>query len=166
MFGSIRIAVLAATMVAGSLALDNGFGRTPVMGFNTYNAIGCTINSTWVESTLNAMSSMGFIGAGYKFWQLDCGWQGYQREANGSITYDTHNFPNGIAPLSQLSASLGAVWSMYTTLGVYSCDTSYNPHRPGSLGYEKQDAAQFAEWNASYVKVSSRIQGVSHPVAL
>lgn len=101
------------------------------------------------------MSDKGFLNMGYKFFQIDCGWQGYNRLSNGSITYDSTRFPNGIAPLSKFAIGLGFAWSMYTDQGVYSCDTSYDPHRPGSLGYEAQDAAMFAAWNVQYMKVRS-----------
>lgn len=132
-------------------ALNNGFGRTPVMGFNTYNAAGCTINQTYIQAAINQFSSMGFQAAGYKYFQLDCGWQGQQRQSNGSITYDASGFPNGIAPLSKLAISKGFQWSMYTDQGVLSCDTGVR--RPGSKDYEKQDALQLAGWNVDYMKV-------------
>lgn len=143
----------ASLLFAGTAqALDNGFGRTPVMGFNTYNDVGCSPNQSYVQTTINAFSSKGFGGLGYKYFQVDCGWQGYQRQSNGSITYDASVFPDGIAPLSKLAISKGFQWSMYTDQGQYSCDTK-TPLRPGSLNYEKQDALMFAAWNTAYIKV-------------
>lgn len=90
-------------------ALDNGFGRTPPMGFNTYNPAACTINQTFVQDTINAFAEKGFGTAGYTIFGLDCGWQGTQRQSNGSITYDATAFPNGILPLSNLANSKGFV---------------------------------------------------------
>lgn len=86
--------------------------------------------------------------------QIDCGWAAKNRQANGSIAYDTSNFPDGIAPLSKLAISKGFKWSMYTDEGVYACDTGAT--RAGSKGYEKQDAAQFAGWNVAYMKVRAQ----------
>lgn len=40
---------------------------------------------------------------------------------------------------------------MYTDQGVNACDTGVD--RPGSLGYETQDALQLAGWNVAYMKV-------------
>jgi alpha-galactosidase len=94
MLGSSRFPATVAIVATAVHALDDGFGRTPVMGYNSYNAIGCTINETWVESSLQTLASRGFLEAGYKFWQLDCGWAGYQHSPNGSITYDDTVFPN------------------------------------------------------------------------
>ena len=134
----------ASLLLAGTAqALDNGFGRTPVMGFNTYNDVGCSPNQSYVQTTINSFSNKGFGALGYKYFQVDCGWQGYQRQSNGSITYDAGVFPDGIAPLSKLAISKGFQWSMYTDQGQYSCDTK-TPLRPGSLNYEKQDALMFA----------------------
>jgi alpha-galactosidase len=94
MLGSSRFPATVAIVATAVHALDDGFGRTPVMGYNSYNAIGYTINEIWVESSLQTLASRGFLKAGYKFWQLDCGWAGYQHLPNGSITYDDTVFPN------------------------------------------------------------------------
>lgn len=155
------ILIMAVWTLAQSLllaavahALDNGFGRTPIMGFNTYNDVGCSPNQSHVQNTINSFASKGFGTVGYKYFQVDCGWQGYQRQSNGSITYDAGVFPDGIAPLSKLAISKGFQWGMYTDQGVYSCDTK-TPLRTGSLNHEKEDALMFAAWNTAYIKVLS-----------
>lgn len=101
--------LLYSLLAVQAAALDNGFGRTPPMGFNTYNPAACTLNQTWVRNTINAFSDKGFRTAGYSIFGLDCGWQGPQRQSNGSITYDPNGFPDGITPLSQLAISKGFV---------------------------------------------------------
>ena len=141
-------------LIVGTNALDNGFGRTPVMGYNTYNTVGCSPNQTHVYETMDALVEKGFLEAGYKFFQVDCGWQGYDRQANGSITYDAESFPDGIEPLSVRAREMGFRWSMYTNQGVYSCDTESPAIRQGSLGHEREDALQLAGWNVEYMKVS------------
>ncbi|USW55247.1 Putative glycoside hydrolase, family 27, carbohydrate binding module family 6 [Septoria linicola] len=153
-FAAAALLTVPATLVH---ALDNGFGRTPVLGFNTYNDVGCSPDEKYVTATINAFSQKGFKDAGYKYFQVDCGWQGFKRQSNGSLTYDASTFPNGIAPLSKLARSLGFEWSMYTDQGTFSCDTrsAADGLRPGSLGYERQDALQFAGWNVAYMKVDN-----------
>ncbi|KAM3421075.1 Alpha-galactosidase [Cercospora zeina] len=153
-FPAAILLAISATLVH---ALDNGFGRTPVMGFNSYNDIGCSLNQTYVDATIRAFAQKGFKDAGYKYFQVDCGWQGLKRASNGSITYDASVFPDGIAPLSKLARSLGFEWSMYTDQGQFACDTRSAAQglRPGSLGFETQDALQFAGWNTAYVKVDN-----------
>jgi hypothetical protein len=146
-----------AALAGAAYALDNGFGRQPVMGFNTYNAVGCSPNQSYVSETIDELASQGFLKAGYNHFQVDCGWQGYERQPNGSITYDAEVFPDGIAPLSQYAIEKGFKWAMYTNQGVYSCDTKTPATRQGSLGYEKQDALQLAAWNVEYMKVRIRV---------
>lgn len=150
--------ISALLLAAGTKALDNGFGRTPVMGYNTYNTVGCSPNQTHVSETMDALVEKGFLEAGYKFFQVDCGWQGYDLQANGSITYDLEKFPDGIAPLSKAAIEKGFKWSMYTNQGVYSCDTETPAIRQGSLGHEKEDALQLAAWNVEYMKVSLSVE--------
>lgn len=104
---SLSLSALLAAPAA--LALDNGYGRKPPMGYNTYNAAACTINQTWVRDTINDFDSAGFRALGYNVFGLDCGWQGRQRQSNGSIDYDRSVFPDGIKPLSSLAISKGFV---------------------------------------------------------
>lgn len=143
-----------SAFATGALAVNNGYVNTPIMGYNTYNDVVCSPNASWVETTMTSMVNNGLLGLGYKMFQIDCGWQGFQRSPNGSITYDATAFPNGISPLSNMAHSDGFKWGMYTDQGVYACDTS-SQHRPGSLGHEEQDAEMFAIWNADYVKVDN-----------
>jgi alpha-galactosidase len=151
---SIHYTLSTLLLIAGTKALDNGFGRTPVMGYNTYNTVGCSPNQSHVLDTMSALVDKGFLEAGYKFFQVDCGWQGYDRQANGSITYDAESFPDGITPLSEKASEMGFRWSMYTNQGVYSCDTETPAIRQGSLGHEREDALQLAGWGVEYMKVS------------
>lgn len=150
---NLTVSSVGFAFVASATALKNGFGNTPVMGFNTYNDVQCSPNTTYVQDTINSLAAKGFAGLGYRYFQIDCGWQGFDRLSNGSITYDSGPFPTGIRPLSDLAISKGFKWSMYTDQGVYACDTFTTNKRPGSLGYETQDAAMFKAWNTVYVKV-------------
>ena len=151
----------AALLFRAVLALPTSTGNnkdvrsTPIMGYNSYNDVACSPNGTWMDASIRAMSSKGFVDLGYSYFQIDCGWQGFERLSNGSITYDASVFLDGIRPLSDLARSLGMTWSMYTDQGEYSCDTRQLPEqlRPGSLGHEEGDAAMFAAWNTEYVKV-------------
>lgn len=93
----------------------------PILGYNSYNDVAYSPNETWMEASMNALASRKLVDLGYKYFQFDCGWQGFERLPNGSLTYDAEAFPNGIYPLSQLARSLGMVWSMYTDQGVSEC---------------------------------------------
>ncbi|KAI6793790.1 putative alpha-galactosidase [Hortaea werneckii] len=130
-------------------------GRKPILGYNSYNDIGCSPNSTYMLSTLSALTTSGLQGAGYNTFQIDCGWQGYSRLPNGSITYDSSAFPEGIWPISHAAREMGYVFGLYTDQGVHSCDTVVPGRRSGSLGYERVDAEMFAMWGVGYMKVDN-----------
>ncbi|KAJ1568945.1 hypothetical protein HK405_011932 [Cladochytrium tenue] len=107
-----------------------------------------------MRSSINALADNGFVAAGYKVFQIDCGWQSYTRNSTtGSLAVDSTNFPSGLKPLADLARQRGMVWGMYTDEGVLACDTA--TPRPGSLGHEAADAAFFASLGAVYVKVDN-----------
>ena len=76
----------------------------------------------------------------------------------GSITYDASVFPNGILPLAKKAIGLGMQWSMYTDEGEYACDTRTAAQglRPGSRGYESQDALQLGKSESKFGLVKYR----------
>ncbi|KAI7265466.1 putative alpha-galactosidase [Hortaea werneckii] len=136
-------------------ATSSTAGRKPILGYNSYNDIGCSPNSTYLLSTLSALTTTGLQAAGYNTFQIDCGWQGYERLPNGSITYDPVAFPDGIMPISHAAREMGFVFGLYTDQGRYSCDTIVLGRRQGSLGYEREDAEMFAGWGVGYMKVDN-----------
>ncbi|KAJ3497471.1 hypothetical protein NLG97_g1875 [Lecanicillium saksenae] len=153
----MNAAKILGTWLAAAPVLANAatFQSTPVMGWNSYNAMGCTPNEQGIIDTINALSSNGFVNAGYKFFQIDCGWAAHDLERNsssGAIKIDYNQFPNGLEPLSDLVRSKGMKWSMYSDAGVRMCDPE-NPDRVlGSLGHERADAELFKRLNTEYLK--------------
>lgn len=67
--------VVLSTLLALAPRANAAFQKTPTLGFNTYNAVSCSPNDTWVRSTIDGLSSQGFVSAGYDIFQIDCGWQ-------------------------------------------------------------------------------------------
>ena len=51
--------LLVVLLAQGVLSLDNGLGRTPQMGWNSWNRIRCGINQTIVQQTADAFISTG-----------------------------------------------------------------------------------------------------------
>lgn len=151
----IMILSLSTLLLGEVFSSYSGNSATPLMGFNTYNDVGCSPNDTHIRDTLYVLKKRGFLDAGYNYFQVDCGWQGFERDGSGALTYDDNAFPHGITPLSDLARGLGFKWSMYTDLGDFSCDTQTVRLRPGSLGHEKEDAAAFKKWNTEFVKVDN-----------
>ena len=65
----VALTLLAAAQTAH--ALDNGLGRTPMMGYNTWNAFKFGINETLMKQTADLMVSLGLRDAGYHYVALD-----------------------------------------------------------------------------------------------
>ncbi|KAI3618004.1 glycoside hydrolase family 27 protein [Moniliophthora roreri] len=152
MLSSILLAI-ALGLTSPSRALDNGVGRTPAMGWNSYNAFSCGATETQYQVQARALVDLGLKDLGYQYLNLDCGWQGTSRNASGGFTWNTERFPSGIPALASFVHDLGLKFGVYSDDGYYSCDDQGgNAHWQGSLDHEEQDAASFAEWGADYLK--------------
>ena len=127
-------------------ALDNGLALTPPMGWNTWNKFGCTIDEKAVREIAEAMVASGMREAGYRYIVIDDCWQ-IDRDSKGNIIVDGKAFPSGIKALADYVHSKGLKFGIYSDAGTKTC-----AGRPGSWGYEFQDARQYAEWGVDYLK--------------
>jgi alpha-galactosidase len=130
----------------GLRALDNGLALTPPMGWNSWNKFGCKIDEKTVREIADAMVSSGMREAGYRYVVIDDCWQ-IDRDAEGRIIVDGRAFPSGILALADYVHSKGLKFGIYSDAGTKTC-----AGRPGSWGYEFQDARQYAEWGVDYLK--------------
>ncbi len=137
--------LLLCILIIYSSSLDNGLGKTPQMGWNSWNKFGCNINEKLIRDTIDALVNTGLSEAGYKYVNLDDCWQS-GRDSNGRIIVDK-NFPNGIKPLADYAHEKGLLFGLYSDAGYKTC-----AGRPGSLGYEEIDAQTYAEWGVDYLK--------------
>lgn len=123
-----------------------GIGDTPQMGWNSWNKYAGNINEDLIKSIADAIVESGLADAGYKYINMDDGWQG-ERDKDGFIQPDAKKFPSGIKALADYVHSKGL------KLGIYSdCGTATCGGKPGSLGREYQDALQYARWGIDYLK--------------
>lgn len=155
-------AALTVTLVIGASALapltaeaedgvkltiaDNGLARTPPMGWNSWNKFGCDIDEAKIRGMADAMVASGMKAAGYQYVIVDDCWQ-VGRDANGNIEADPIRFPSGIKALADYIHSRGLKFGIYSDTGIATCQG-----RPGSRGYEYQDARQYAAWGVDYLK--------------
>jgi alpha-galactosidase len=138
---------LIAIFVPAAHALENGVARTPPMGWNSWNKFGCDgINEKVVRASADAIAANGMKDAGYQYVVIDDCWQ-TGRDASGNILADAQKFPSGIKALADYVHSKGLKFGIYTDVGVTTC-----AGRPGSVGYEYQDAQQYANWGVDYLK--------------
>lgn len=119
---------------------------TPPMGWNSWNKFGCNINEALIKEIADSMCSSGMKDVGYNYIVIDDCWQ-VGRDESGNILVDKKNFPSGIKSLADYIHAKGL------KLGIYSCAGSYTCQgRPGSRGYQFQDAKQYAKWGIDYLK--------------
>ena len=136
--------------------LDNGLGKTPQMGWSSWNKFGCNITEKLIKDTIDELNSSGLIEAGYKYINIDDCWQS-SRNKNGTIIPDPIAFPNGIKSLADYAHSKGLKLGIYSDAGLFTCEP-----RPGSLGYEEIDAKTYAEWGIDYLKYDNCFHDGQH----
>jgi alpha-galactosidase len=127
-------------------ALDNGLAQTPPMGWNSWNKFGCNVDEKLIKEIADALVSTGMRDAGYHYLVIDDCWQ-IERDANGNIIPDPKRFPSGMKALADYVHSKGLKFGLYSDAGTLTCQK-----RPGSRGYEFQDARQYAAWGVDYFK--------------
>jgi alpha-galactosidase len=117
------------------------------MGYNTRFDVGCTsnLNAGTVQSIASSLNSTGLLAAGYNLITLDDCWQ-KSRGSDGSIIPDPIAFPSGIQSLVQSLNGQGIQLGLTTSRGPTTCGG-----RPGSLGYEVNDANSYVQWGVSTV---------------
>ncbi len=125
---------------------DNGLARTPPMGWNSWNKFACNVDETLIKRMADAMVSSGMKDAGYEYVVIDDCWHG-ERDARGDIQPDPRRFPGGMKALGDYIHSKGLKFGIYSDAGLKTC-----AGRPGSRGYEYQDAKQYAAWGVDYLK--------------
>ena len=140
-------AVLVLTTATPALALGNGLALTPPMGWNDWNAYGCSVSEQLAEQTALAMHNDGMQAAGYDYVNIDDCWMSSSRAANGNLVPNPSKFPDGMAAVASYVHSLGLKLGIYEDAGTATCQ-GY----PGSYGHEQQDADLFASWGVDYLK--------------
>jgi alpha-galactosidase len=145
---AIAIALLAIAPLAAPLRAQKfeGLALTPPMGWNSWNRFGCNVSEQLIRETAQAMVSSGMRDAGYRYVNIDDCWHG-ARDSLGFIQPDPQRFPSGMKALADHVHSLGLKIGIYSDAGAKTCGG-----RPGSQGYEYQDALQYARWGIDYLK--------------
>jgi alpha-galactosidase len=128
-------------------AAENRLSQTPPMGWNSWNKFGCNVSEELIRQSADAMVSSGMKDAGYQYVVIDDCWQ-VSRDASGNIVADAQRFPSGIKALADYVHSKGLKVGIYSDIGTKTC-----AGRPGSRGYEYQDARQYAAWGVDYLKL-------------
>ncbi|MFY9647995.1 MAG: glycoside hydrolase family 27 protein [Terriglobales bacterium] len=119
---------------------------TPPMGWNSWNKFACDVSEDLIRQIADAMVTSGMKDAGYQYVVIDDCWQ-VERDSKGNIVPNPKRFPSGIKALADYVHGKGLKFGIYSDAGTKTCQG-----RPGSRGYEFQDARQYAAWGVDYLK--------------
>ena len=70
----ILLTTAVLSLLQSALALDNGLGLKPAMGWNTWNKYGCDINEDVIISNADEIIKLGLDKLGYVYVNIDDCW--------------------------------------------------------------------------------------------
>ena len=159
MMAGLMAALLAVSVMMVSpsrpvAALDNGVARTPPMGWDDWNSVGCNVNETLVQQEANAIAANGMAALGYRYVVVDDCWFNPARDAAGNLQGNPSRFPSGMKALGDFLHGKGLEFGIYEVPTDRTCAQRVGtyPGSTGSQGHEAQDARQFAAWGVDYLK--------------
>ncbi|KAK3647404.1 hypothetical protein LTR22_013835 [Elasticomyces elasticus] len=136
-----------AYMVISVAAFNNGVGKLPALGYDTFNAFGCDYNASSVAAQAKVMQKHGLVDLGYNILILDDCYALKERNETGHMVADPTKFPNGLPAFSAQINKLGIKLAAYGDNGYQTC-----AGHPGSYGRELQDLQTWSSWGMSYLK--------------
>ncbi|MBR3745208.1 MAG: alpha-galactosidase [Bacteroidales bacterium] len=153
-FAAIFTALLLTASCDDSIKYE--VEHTPTMGMSFWNAFQLNINEDLVKDQALAVKELGYADAGYKFINIDDGFQ-MPRDADGNFRYDPSLFPNGMRAVADYIHSLGLKAGIYTDAGDNTCG-SENKYAyglgTGLYGHEVDDCKLFFdEWDYDFIKI-------------
>ena len=137
--------LIIISIVLFSQKFDN-LALTPPMGWNSWNRFACDVSEELIRETADAMVSSGMKDAGYTYIVIDDCWHG-KRDSLGFIHPDPVRFSSGMKALADYIHSKGLKFGIYSDAGTNTCGG-----KPGSRGFERQDALTYASWGVDYLK--------------
>lgn len=140
-------ATLALALPGGALALDNGLGLLPPLGYNAYDHVGCCANESTMKAQGQALLDSGLHALGFTYVNMDCGWMG-GRHPNGTIYESPTKFPAGMRALADWLHAKGLKLGVYSDRGTHDFSGNF-----GMKGHETGDANWMASVGVDYLKV-------------
>lgn len=147
----IKLASILSLLLLSAITFSQNqeqvkIAQTPPMGWNSWNKFGCDVSEKLLKEMANSMVSTGMRDAGYEYIVIDDCWQ-IGRDSLGNIIVDPDRFPSGMKALGDYIHSQGLKFGIYSCAGSKTCQG-----RPGSRGYQFQDARTYASWGVDYLK--------------
>jgi Alpha galactosidase A len=132
------------------MALDNGLGIVPPMGWNSWNEFHCNVSEELILSTADRIVALGLDQVGYRYVNIDDCWMAHQRttkDDTGELVGNAKTFPHGMKYIGDYLHNRSLLFGIYSSAGIYTCAGF-----PASLGHEAVDAQTFANWGVDYLK--------------
>lgn len=147
MRSSLRVPALIFHLAASTtLAVNNGLSRTPALGWNNWNSLGCDVSADLLLETASKLVTLGLKDVGYEYTVLDDCWSD-GRDDNGRLKVDLTRFPDGMQSVAAKIHEHGLLFGMYSSAGHMTC-----ARFEGSLDHEESDAQTFADFDVDYLK--------------
>lgn len=67
--------LIVSFLFIATFNLENGLGKTPAMGWSSWNKFGCTVNENDVKRNADLLVSTGLASKGYTYLNIDDCWQ-------------------------------------------------------------------------------------------
>jgi alpha-galactosidase len=139
-----RLAFTVGPLPAPATLAPDGLAATPPMGWSSWNRFAAAIDDKTVRAIADHLVSSGLRDAGYRFVNIDDGWQG-TRAPDGTIRANAR-FPD-MKALADYVHARGLRIGIYSSPGPKTCAGF-----TGSYGHVAQDARTFAGWGFDYLK--------------
>ncbi|KAH8758096.1 alpha-galactosidase [Hyaloscypha sp. PMI_1271] len=143
---ALHLAFALALFTGHAAGVNNGLARTPQMGWNNWNALGCDVSESLLLDTSKKLVDSGLRDVGYNYVVLDDCWS-HGRDEEGFLEEDLEKFPSGMSAVADELHRQGLLFGMYSSAGEMTC-----ARYAGSLDWEENDAKSFAGWGVDYLK--------------
>lgn len=150
------------TFVALLFASSQTFAQTtpkgPTMGWSSWNTYFCNISDKLIKTQALYMSSKGYSKVGYKYVNIDDGFQGGRNKETGELIINKDRFPNGLKGVVDYIHGRGLKAGIYSDAGHNTCGNYYNGDvlsvEVGFYEHDQQDADMyFKDLGFDFVKV-------------
>ena len=126
------------------VGLNAGAQDRPTMGWSSWNTFGLNINEDIIKGQADAMVASGLSDAGYRYINIDDGFFGGRRMADGQLLIHPVRFPNGLKGLVSYIHGKGLKAGIYSDAGRSTCGNFWGKdtiaHDVGLYGHDRQDA--------------------------
>lgn len=103
-------------LASAAVALDNGVGRLPALGWSSWNTFRCELSEALILEVADALVSSGLRDAGYTYVNVDDCWMEHARDAAGHLVVDAAKFPRGMKALGDALHERGLLFGLYSAV--------------------------------------------------